>query len=121
MKNGDYILIKAPPDYPGRLYRTGYAYEHHIVYWQHYGVVPSKQEIIHHVNHIKIDNDINNLQLLTKAAHSVIHNTKRVTSICAWCGKHRQMQPSRVRVHCSRSCAAKAQHARAGKKLKGHP
>ena len=41
MKNGDYILVKAPTNYPGKKYRNKYCYEHHLVYWQHYGIIPN--------------------------------------------------------------------------------
>ena len=31
MKSGNYILIKAPDNYPGKKYRGKYCYEHHYV------------------------------------------------------------------------------------------
>lgn len=48
MKNGKYVLIVAPTEYPGTRYRGKYCYEHTYVFWKHTGVLPKKGEIVHH-------------------------------------------------------------------------
>lgn len=77
MKNGPYELILAPPDYPGTLYRGMYAYEHHIVYWQHTGHVLESGEEIHHKNGNRRDNDFDNLELITGYDHRSLHGRQQ--------------------------------------------
>lgn len=77
MKNGEYILVTAPDSYPGKKYRDRYCYEHHLVYWQHYGVVPKEDEVIHHIDENKHHNVIENLELLLRSEHSTNHTLSR--------------------------------------------
>ena len=77
MINGDYILVKAPEDFIGKKYRGRYCYEHHLVYWQHYHIVPKDDEVIHHIDGNKHNNDISNLELISKSEHSANHTRKR--------------------------------------------
>lgn len=81
MRNGEYILILAPKKYPGRHYRNRYAYEHHVVFWMHYGTVPGQGEIIHHKNGNKHDNKIENLVLMTSSEHSRHHANDRLSLV----------------------------------------
>jgi hypothetical protein len=88
MKNGPYILNVAPTGYPGNVYRGKYAYEHHLAFWEHTKQVVPQNHIIHHVNHIKSDNRIENLQLLSKSAHSRLHHPEKnlkIRLLCAYC------------------------------------
>ena len=91
MKNGEYILVCAPDNFPGKKYRDKYCLEHHLIYFLNYGVVPKEDEIIHHINGNKYDNRIENLQLLTKKEHNKIHRYKNVTNLvklkCPICNK----------------------------------
>ena len=125
MRNGPYILQKAPSEYPGRKYRGRYAYEHHIVWWRHQGAVPGPDEVIHHRNGNKHDNRIENLELLTRERHAHHHGaeTRRLESIkCGYCGKQFELRQNHAKsrrkqtqsgaLYCSRSCGAKAQRAR---------
>ena len=73
MKNGKYILVKAPEGYPGKLYRNKYCYEHHLNYWLHYKVLPKYDEIIHHKDENTHNNIIENLILLKREQHSKDH------------------------------------------------
>lgn len=77
MKNGDYILVKAPENFPGLKYRGKYCYEHHLIYWQKTGIVPSSNEIIHHLNGNKHDNSFENLQLISIEKHNQLHCKQR--------------------------------------------
>lgn len=77
MKNGPYELVVAPPEYPGKLYRNKYCYEHHLVWWLGTGNLPASDEVIHHRNEQKRDNRFENLELKTKARHTTEHNVSR--------------------------------------------
>lgn len=91
MINGDYILVVAPSNYPGMKYRGKYCYEHYLVYWQAFGVVPKDDEIIHHKDEDKHHNVPENLELMKRKNHSVLHNKKRLSSLvllkCPGCQK----------------------------------
>ena len=90
MKNGDYVLVLAPKDYVGKKYRGRYCYEHHLIYWLNYGVVPKDDEIIHHKDGNKHNNLIDNLELKKRAEHTKNHRKTGKTMIevrCSFCGK----------------------------------
>lgn len=119
MKNGDYILVKAPINYPGKKYRNKYCYEHHLVYWQHYGIIPNNKEVIHHIDGNKHNNSIDNLKLLTAKQHDSYHGEKRKTHmvqcLCPTCGSifekpYRQSHLIKgyKADYCSKQCANKA-------------
>ena len=89
MRNGPYILITPPTNYPGKLYRKRYAYQHHVVWWENTGELLNKNEIIHHVNHNKHDNSFDNLQKLTESEHAKLHGALKKRAIiklnCTFC------------------------------------
>ena len=116
MRNGPYILVIAPDEYSGKKYRNRYCYEHHLVYWLKYGVIPASGEVIHHINHIKTDNRIENLQLTTASSHSKYHARKKmfVDLVCGGCSKRvvrdcrqvrSKMAAGRTVFYCTRRCA----------------
>ena len=74
-KNGKYILVKAPSEYPGKLYRSKYCYEHHLNYWLFYKILPKEDEIIHHKDENTHNNEITNLILLKREDHSKDHRS----------------------------------------------
>lgn len=120
LRNGDYILMVAPDDWPGKRYRGKYCYEHHYVYWKHYGVLPGPDEIIHHKDGNKHNNSIENLELLKRGEHTSFHNKERgkilVKLICPICNKefereYRQthlVKKANKYTFCSRKCAGKS-------------
>lgn len=120
MKNGEYNLVIAPEEYPGKLYRGKYCYEHHLIYWQNYGIVPNSEEVIHHKDGNKRNNNIENLELMNRVKHIIFHdmNMKRnmVLLECPICHrifsreKHQTHlnKPTNKATYCSRNCAAKA-------------
>ncbi len=59
-KNG-YIYIKAPSN-PMANYQ-GYVFEHRLIMSKHIGRPLKSKEVVHHINHIKNDNRIENLEL----------------------------------------------------------
>ena len=77
MKNGPYILIKPPANFPGKWYRSKYAYEHIVEFWKKTGRLPLEDHVVHHVNENKHDNSWDNLEEVKKNAHVSEHVTKR--------------------------------------------
>lgn len=68
-----YIKIKLGHGEPGTD-AMGYIPEHHLVMMKKIGRLIKKNECVHHINGIKTDNRIENLQLMTKVEHSRLHN-----------------------------------------------
>lgn len=82
------------------LYREVYAY--------HYGEIPAEYEI-HHKDLNPNNNDITNLQLLTKKEHRKIHNANYPEKeyICEYCGKtFYSKAPQPIVRFCSAKCAS---------------
>jgi HNH endonuclease len=59
-------------DHP-RSNKTGYVYEHILVVENMIGRPLKEDEIVHHINEVKHDNEPINLTLLTKSEHMAIH------------------------------------------------
>jgi hypothetical protein len=49
----------------------------HQIIWEKYNGPKPKHYIIHHVDHDKLNNSIENLQLMTRVEHAKIHNSDR--------------------------------------------
>lgn len=118
-----YRLIVAPEDFPGKLYRGRYAYEHRVVWWKEYGTLPPPGWVIHHENEDKRDNRIANLFAKMSGVHSAEHlrarglaNKLRVAVVCACCGDGFELSPGiyktrskeRSKLYCSRRCSGRA-------------
>ena len=119
MKNGVYELVVAPDNYLGYRYRGKYAYEHHVVYWKHKGILPRKGFALHHINGNHRDNRIENLKYMSNEDHSRFHGGLQPRNVvdlkCPGCGKlftrdkrHTHLSNKRNKVTCcSRPCTGR--------------
>jgi len=87
--------------------RGGVTYsEHKWIYEQAYGPVPEGY-VVHHINHKKRDNRIENLTLMTHQMHSEHHNqVYPKVKACAMCGMQFEPHPTKRKraVTCSDEC-----------------
>lgn len=68
-----YKMVKAPIDHPKKN-NKGYIREHILVMEQHIGRYLENDEVVHHIDRNKMNNDISNLQLMTDYEHKKIHS-----------------------------------------------
>lgn len=70
-----YIMLKMPehPDSNNH----GYVREHRLVMEKHLGRRLNPKEYIHHINGIRDDNRVENMQIVTWKEHLIIHRGKR--------------------------------------------
>jgi len=117
MKNGQYELVKAPDNFPGKKYRGLYCYEHTLVWWLANKTIPLHKECLHHKNHNKRDNRIANLRMRTISTHSSGHAKPKtmIQLVCAYCNNkfEREARAARSKItsgqkdfYCNRSCMA---------------
>lgn len=113
MKNGDYILVVAPDWFKGKRYRGRYCYKHHLVWERETGCSVPQGCILHHKDHNKYNNTINNLQLMTVEEHARLHRRPKKKALlrCPNCGKQFVRDacnlPFRDMNFCSRQCIGK--------------
>lgn len=113
MKNGDYILVIAPEWFKGKRYRGRYCYEHHLVWERETGLPVPEGCIIHHKDHDKHNNVIENLQLMPTGDHARLHKRPKKKALlrCPNCGEQfvrdARNLPFRNLVFCSRHCVGK--------------
>ncbi len=68
---------------------NGDVLEHRYVMAQHLGRLLTKGEIVHHINHDRTDNRLENLQLLeSHSVHVKLHAAERPKRFCACGRKH---------------------------------
>ncbi|MDE3022108.1 MAG: HNH endonuclease [Pseudomonadota bacterium] len=122
IKNGPYLLMKAPENYPGLKYRGKYIYEHQYVWWVNTKFICPTGYVIHHKNKDRHDNRFENLEIISQKSHTKLHSleksVKQTFLICEWCKKifsretrnyRQQIKNGQKYFHCCRSCQVRTQ------------
>lgn len=82
-------------------------YLHRVIWEEHYGKVPSGH-VVHHIDHNKQNNAVENLQLMTKEAHLAHHmnELKTQTIVCRHCGIEQTFhsRSNKTRIFCTLRC-----------------
>jgi hypothetical protein len=113
-------MIRTPEGYKGKSYIKGrYIYEHRFLMEQKIGRLIKDDENVHHINGKKLDNRLENLQLLKVSKHVSLHNKKKrkpkVSTKCPLCGKTKfvtqffldKKNSNNQQIFCSRKCSGK--------------
>ena len=77
-----YVLIYVDDDDEFACMRMAgkhYVYEHRLVVAKHLGRPLKSHEIIHHVNRVKDDNRIENLEMMDRHEHAITHKWRKFT------------------------------------------
>lgn len=104
------------PDYP-KAYHEGYALRAHVVWWLFNHSIPQKGDVLHHINKIKDDDHIENLQLISRSEHTILHcKLKGNLLICEHCKKQFYIATYKIKQKISennypRFCSQKCYHA----------
>lgn len=108
---GDYVMAKLP-NHPAAN-DCGYILLHRVIVENNIGRLLTAEEVVHHINHDRKDNRIENLQVMTQSEHASLHSkkSKLVELRCPMCGCvfiRRRAQSclgrQRSSSSCSRSC-----------------
>lgn len=127
VKKGDYLYARVP-GHPNAT-STGYVLQHRFVKEQELGRFLGSDEVVHHEDGNRKNNDPINLKVKSALQHIRDHRPKkRVFLSCRECGTRIERTPSQLprrrgRKHafCSRTCRAKfyGGRGRGGKKVHG--
>ena len=89
VSKGDYIYAVVP-EHP-KATKNHYVLMHRVVMENFLGRMLTDEEVVHHKDHNKKNNSIDNLELMTTVAHQEMHSKEHGRYIvelqCPWCGK----------------------------------
>lgn len=108
------------PRHPGAN-QAGKIYEHKLVMMAHIGRNLLPNEVVHHIDGVKTNNDIKNLLLLTREEHTKLHavlSGKKISperKICANCGRYFVVKWRKQQFCCQKCAKAKSRKLNIGK------
>ena len=79
--------------------------EHRWVIEQHLGRRLERWEHVHHINHDRLDNRVENLEVVTSGEHGLRHTWKPITTVCAICGV--EFTPHKTKRAKTKTCGRK--------------
>jgi hypothetical protein len=100
------------PDFP-KADKMGYAMRAHVVYWLATGSRHPDGAVLHHKNEDKLDDRLENLQVMTHGDHTRLHHAETHWFVCAGCGQDfsktgdevaRRRSEGRLPKYCSLRC-----------------
>lgn len=90
ISKGDYNYCKVKEIHPDAT-KDNYILEHRVIMENHLGRLLEKDEIVHHKDHNKRNNSIENLEVMSKEEHYLLHSLERSRSMvelkCPSCKK----------------------------------
>lgn len=124
-KGGGYVYARTVPLHP-KANSKGLYPLHRVLMENFIGRLLTPDEVVHHKDGDKSNNDISNLVLLTRSKHSILHKPTLdlIKFKCAQCGKDVSEKPHQYRLRakrtkgklfCSIKCSAKHQWSNQGK------
>jgi hypothetical protein len=109
IKKGAYLYAKVP-NHPNAT-KSGYVLEHRYVMERFLGRLLTKDEVVHHIDNNRHNNEISNLRLMTRSEHGKFHKKPLVLEerVCPVCDSIFLRRPkgkadSGVSPTCSRKC-----------------
>lgn len=124
-KGGGYMYCRTSPPHP-KANAKGLYPLHRVIAENKLGRLLKPNEVVHHIDEDKSNNDEANLAVMTVSAHTQLHKPKseQIRCICPVCGASFKLEPHRYRLRkkrrgenepcCSRACGGIASNESAG-------